>query len=152
MKIKTRLFGEIEINDEKIINFDMGLIGYDFLKRFTLIHDEENEDASIIWLQSLDEATFALPVMNPIFVYENYNPKVEDELFKSIGDIDEDVIVLVTVTVPAEVEKMSVNLKAPIIINPKSIKGCQIILDDAEYPVRYEVYDLLKQKKTKGGE
>jgi flagellar assembly factor FliW len=54
MKIKTRLFGEIDIDEEKIITFDMGIIGFDQLKKFTLIHESEKESKAILWMQSID--------------------------------------------------------------------------------------------------
>ncbi|MBE5970076.1 MAG: flagellar assembly protein FliW [Lachnospiraceae bacterium] len=152
MKINTRMFGEIEIDEEKIINFDLGIIGFDFLKKFTLIHDEDEEDNSVIWLQSLDEPAFAMPVMNPLLAMDNYNPSVEDELFKNIGETDGDIIVFVTLTVPDKIENMTVNLRAPIIINPKTRKGCQIIVEETEYLVKYPVYEALKANKQKGGE
>ncbi len=152
MKINTRMFGEIDIDEEKIINFDLGIIGFDFLKKFTLIHDEDEEDNSVIWLQSLDEPAFAMPVMNPLLAMDNYNPSVEDELFKNIGETDGDIIVFVTLTVPDKIENMTVNLRAPIIINPKTRKGCQIIVEETEYLVKYPVYEALKANKQKGGE
>ena len=152
MKINTRMFGEIEIDEEKIINFDLGIIGFDFLKKFTLIHDEDEEDNSVIWLQSLDEPAFAMPVMNPLLAMDNYNPSVEDELFKNIGETDGDIIAFVTLTVPEKIENMTVNLRAPIIINPKTRKGCQIIVEETEYLVKYPVYEALKANKQKGGE
>ena len=48
MKLTTRVFGEIDIEDEKIINFEDGIIGFPDLKKFTLIYDEEKENNSNI--------------------------------------------------------------------------------------------------------
>ena len=39
MKLNTRIFGEVEIEDSKIISFPNGIIGFPDLKRFTLMHD-----------------------------------------------------------------------------------------------------------------
>ena len=58
---------------------------------------------------------------------------------------------MTTVTVPRELEKMSINLKAPIIINSETNKGAQIIVED-DMPVKYMIYDLLKSRKEKAGE
>ena len=44
---------------------------------------------------------------------------------------------------------MSINLKAPIIINMSNNRGAQIIVED-DLPVRYKIYDLLKSRKRKG--
>lgn len=152
MKLTTRVFGEIDIEDEKIINFEDGIIGFPDLKKFTLIYDEEKENNSnIIWMQSLDEPAFAMPVMNPLLVKENYNPIVEDELLKALGNLaEENTLVLVTVTVPQNIKKTSVNLKAPIVINAKEKKAVQVIVEDED--VKYEIYDILQAQKEKAGE
>ena len=44
MRVETRLFGTIEIAEDKIITLGRGLIGYPDMKRFTLIFDEEKQD------------------------------------------------------------------------------------------------------------
>lgn len=148
MTIQTRLFGEIEIDGKKIINFGDGIIGFDNLKQFMIIHDSEAENARILWLQSLDETSFAMPVIDPLLVREDYNPTVEDELFKNIGEIvDGEMLVLTTLTVPADIKGITTNLKAPVIINPITMRGCQIIVDNEEYPVKYPIYDILKANK-----
>lgn len=150
MRVKTNLFGEMDIEDEKIICFPDGMIGFPDNKRFTLIVDEKEDRTShIYWLQSIEEETFAIPVMNPLLVKKNYNPEVEDELLNPIGGLKEDNIsVFVTVTVPTQIENMSVNLKAPIIINMETMKACQLILDGEDLPVRYPIYDILKSRKA----
>ncbi len=145
MKILTKIFGEIEVNEEKVICFDEGIIGFPDLNRFMLIHDVEAEKKTVSWLQSIDEPAFAMPVVDPLAVDKEYNPVVEDELLRPLGDmVEEDIIVLVTMTVPADVKKATVNLKAPIVVNSNNLKACQIILDDEKYLVKHPVYDALK--------
>ncbi len=145
MKILTKIFGEIEVNEEKVISFDEGIIGFPDLNRFMLIHDVEAEKKTVSWLQSIDEPAFAMPVVDPLAVDGTYNPIVEDELLKPLGDItEEDIIVLVTMTVPKDVKKATVNLKAPIVVNSKNLKACQIILEGDNYLVKHPVYDALK--------
>lgn len=154
MKVNTRLFGEIEVEEEKIISFENGIIGFPDCKHFTLIFDEteDGERKNISWLQSLDEPSFALPVMDPLLVKEDYNPQVEYELLKSLGNLtEENTYVLVTVTVPSDIKKLSVNLKAPIVINVDELKAEQLIVDDS-FPVKYMIYDILQGKKAKAGE
>lgn len=152
MRITTRLFGEIEVSEDKIITFPGGIIGFPEMQKFTLIFDEEKgTNAGIRWMQSLDEAGFALPVMDPLVVKADYNPEVDDELLKSLGNIGPDnLLVLVTVTVPADLTKMSVNLQGPIVINVEERKACQVIVEGDEFPVKYPIYDILQARK--GGE
>lgn len=148
MNINTRLFGEIGVNEEKIINFPDGIVGFPFMKQFLLINDTEKENSKISWLQSIEEPQFAMPVIDPLLIKEDYNPVVEDELFGTIGELKEDnVFVLVTMSVPHDIEKMSVNLMAPIVINTESMKAAQIIIDEEGYNIKYPIYDILKNKK-----
>ncbi|MBR5732999.1 MAG: flagellar assembly protein FliW, partial [Lachnospiraceae bacterium] len=119
MKIKTRYFGEIELDDAKVITFDKGLFGFEEYTRYALLYDSETgESTSIKWLQCLDEENLALPVMMPTIVKPDYDPIVEDGVLDSLGDWNENNIsVLVTLTVPNDLKAMTTNMKAPIIIN-----------------------------------
>jgi len=149
MIIQTKVFGEIKIADEKIIHFPAGIIGFPGLTDFALVHDEEKGIGSIHWLQSVQEPAFALPVMDPLLVKADYNPEVDDELLKPIGKlIPEELLVMVTVTVPSDLTKMTVNLKGPIIINAAEKKACQVIVEGDGYAVKYPIYDILNAKKA----
>ena len=150
MRVNTKIFGEIDIEEEKIIMFEKGIIGFPDMKHFTLIHDEEEgAGAGIRYLQSLDEPAFAMPVMDPLVVVPDYNPEVEDELLKPLGELAPDsLFVLVTVTVPREIEKMSINLQAPIVINADERKAVQIIIEGSEYKIKFPIYDILQQRKN----
>ena len=150
MIINTRVFGEVEITDDKIITFPGGIIGFPDMKQFTLLHDEEQGvSAGIRWLQSLEEPGFALPVMDPLVVKADYNPEIDDELLKGIGEVTADnLLVLVTVKVPSDLTQMSVNLQGPIIINVDERKACQIIVDTDTYPVRFPIYEILQSRKA----
>ena len=150
MKINTRIFGEIEIADEKIITFDNGIIGFPDMKRFTLLHDEEKgTGVGIRFLQSIDEPAFAMPVMDPLIVKPDYDPEVEDELLLSAGNLNEEnILVLVTASIPSDLTKMSVNLQGPIVINVDEHKACQMIVDGSLYPVKFAVYEILQARKA----
>ncbi|MCQ2517249.1 MAG: flagellar assembly protein FliW [Lachnospiraceae bacterium] len=146
MVIATRLFGEINVDDEKMIQFPGGIIGFSDMQNFALIHDDKQVEGGIRWLQSADEPSFAMPVIDPLLVKPDYNPVVDDEMLKRIGEFgQDDILVLTTITVPKDIKLMSVNLKAPFIINAKTKKACQIIVED--FDVKYPVYEILKAAK-----
>ena len=149
MKINTKIFGEIEIPDDKMIFFENGIIGFPDLKRFVLLHNEEQgSNAGIRFLQSVDEPAFAMPVMDPLVVKPDYDPEVNDELLSGAGQVTpENILVLVTVTVPKELKKMSVNLQGPFVINVEEHKACQIIVENGDYPVKFPIYDILHSGK-----
>ena len=150
MKIHTRIFGEIEITEKKIITFENGIIGFPDLKRFTLLHDEaRGTDAGIRFLQSIEEPGFAMPVMDPLIVKPDYNPEVNDELLAAAGEITpENLVVLVTVTIPKDLTKMTVNLQGPFVINAEERKACQVIVEGQDYPVKFPVYEILRTRKA----
>ncbi len=148
MMITTKLFGEIEAAENKIIFFSSGIVGFPELERFLLIHDAENEKSSISWLQSLDEPAFAMPVIDPLLLIADYNPVVEHEMLEPLGDMKpEDMLVLITITVPSDLTKMTANFKAPIIINAGNNRACQLIIEDERYEIKHPIYHLLKDKK-----
>lgn len=152
MRAVTRLFGEIDIENDKIIILDKGMIGLPDYQKFALIFDEDKgiKGSSVMWLQSMDDPETAFPVMHPNTVKPDYNPTVNDEMLSPIGELtEENTYVLVTLTASSDVEKTTVNLKAPIIINTDTRRGCQIIVED-DYPVKYKIYDAIKGKKKTG--
>lgn len=154
MRFVTKLFGEVDIDDSKMLTFEEGIIGYPYMQHYFIIYDSERKKKSeISWLQSVEEPTFALPIINPLLVMPNYNPNVADEILSTLGECDEEgYLVFSTIRVPSDLTQMSVNLSAPIIINPKTGKCCQVIIENASYPVRFPVYEILKGKNGKEGE
>lgn len=152
MKICSRVFGEIDIDESKIIHFPSGIIGFSELNDFALLYDEEKgSNAPIRWLQSIQDAEFALPVMDPLIVSKDYNPEVESDLLLPLGEMkEEDTLVLVTITIPKDLTKMSINLQAPIVVNTETRKAAQIIVNADKYPVKFYIYDILKELKKEG--
>jgi len=151
VEINTNAFGKIAIEDDKIIRFEQGILGFPDLKDFTLIFNiEKGVESSIKWLQSLDEPNFAMPVMNPNLVLEDYQPMFDMEVLKPLGKHPEEVelLMLVTVTVPKDITKITVNLKAPIIINVEERRAVQLISDNDAYSIKYAIYDKLEAKKA----
>ncbi len=152
MKVNTRIFGEIEVEEEKLIQFANGIVGFPELKDFALIYDEEKgTDSDVRWMQSIQEPNFAIPVIDPLAIKPDYNPVVEDELLNPVGEINPaELLVLVTITVPTDITKMSINLRAPIIINAAAKKACQIIVEGEDYPVKFPIYEILQANKKAG--
>ena len=140
MTIMTRVFGEITIDDDRIIKFSKGIVGFPDLTDFALLHDSEKGTDSIHWLQSLQ-------------VCPDYNPEVDDEILQNLGELNPDeMLVLVTMTVPKDVKLMSVNLKGPIVINAAQKTAIQVIVEGDEYPVKFPIYDILEANKKKAGD
>lgn len=154
MLVKTKYFGENDLAEEKILTFENGIMGFEDYKKYAILFDSEKGEnkGAISWLQSLDEEMLAIPIIDPLVIKEDYNPIVEEELLKPLGQLtEENMAMLVTMTIPADLEEMTVNLRAPLIINLDTKKGCQVIVENKDYEIKYKIYDLLKQQ-MKGDE
>ncbi len=147
--ITTSHFGEIEIDEENILHFDKGLPGLDEDKRFALLSNEDSRPIS--WLQSLDHLEISLPVIDPFKLCPDYSFDIstEDVVNLQIEQV-KDVYVLCVLVIPTNIESMTINLSAPIIINVKNKKGSQIILDDRKYRMRTPVSELIGRSLKDG--
>ena len=154
MIIQTKYFGEVDLDEDKVITFEHGIMGFEECKKYAILYDaDEGEQATISWFQSLDEPSLALPVISPLLVKPDYNPTVEDEVLKPLGEItEENTVILLTLTVPEDLTKMSANLKAPFVINTDTRKGCQIIVENSDYEIKYNIYDAVSKLKKEKGE
>ncbi len=154
MKAMTKYFGEVDIEEDKVLEFPNGIIGFENLHKFAIIYDiERGKDVNVSYLQSLEEPLLVLPVLNPLVVLDSYNPMIEDELLVPLDMPKEDeIMVLLAMTVPADLTKMTVNMKAPFVINTRTKKGGQIIVENTDYQIRYPIYDILQANKEKAGE
>ena len=149
MLVKTKYFGEIEIDKEQIITFDEGIFGFSECQKYTILFDNN----VLCWLQSVEDKDVVLPMIVTPLVFPEYAPEIDDELILSIGDLNqEDLVLYNIIVVPKEIEKMTTNLKAPIIINSKTNKGMQIILDSDKYSIKHNLYKHLKALDKKVGE
>lgn len=148
MVVETKCFGTVEIDDSKIITFEGGILGFENYQKYTLIYDSVKNKKTIMWLQSVEEKSLALPVIDPMIVDDKYSPVVEDSLLDAIGGVDENNMLILTVlTVPSDITKMTVNLKAPVVINTDTCKGVQLVAENEDYKVRQPVYAMLKARK-----
>jgi flagellar assembly factor FliW len=139
VNIITTRFGEIDVDESKIIDMRAGIIGFEHLKKFVL-HNIKDENNPFWWLQSLDEAAIAFVVINPFVVKADYAPVIDDNDTKLLEiESADDVVLLTIVTIRQNPFSVSANLRAPIVVNAKKKIAKQVILENAAYPVRYNL-------------
>ncbi|MGL5616285.1 MAG: flagellar assembly protein FliW [Sarcina sp.] len=135
MKLETLNYGTIEYEEKDIIIFEKPLLGFDKLKKFVLAEIEVNSMFSA--LQSIEEIAVGFVVINPFSIKSDYEIKIDDKTIEELEiENPEDVAVLNTVTLNAIPEKITTNLRAPIIINVKNNKGKQIVLNNEDYSIK----------------
>lgn len=151
MFLKTKHFGEIDVPEEKFIEFAEGLPGFEELRRFTII-DSKDEDSPFKWLLSVDVPEIAFIIANPFLIVKDYDFELSENDVKKLSiEKAEDVAVYSVIVVPEQIEKMSMNLKAPIIINSRNKRGAQVILDTDKYTVRHYILEELRRQEVGAG-
>lgn len=147
MEINTRDFGVIQVESDAIYEFPDGLYGFEDDKNFA-IFEQAIEDVSFLYLQSIDNLIPCFLVFEPWDLYSNYQPVLskEDMTICQADSID-DLIFLVIASVPSTIEELSINIKSPVVLNPKTRKARQVILQNPDYKVKY----LPFQKDGKAG-
>jgi len=124
MNIRTRKFGEIEYDSDKIIFFESGLLGFEKLKEYLLI---KTDTGFFYWLNSIDEPEIAFPLVGTRLLDVDYSSGEDFEPF-GIVNLNNDPL------------KIVVNLKAPVFINQSEKKGFQKIFDLEEYSLNYSLF------------
>ncbi len=144
VKIKTTRFGELEVDKKDIIEFTEGLLGFENLKKFFIV--DPGDQTLILWLQSIDDAGTAFPIIEPKIFQPNYMVKLLPIELNSLSlENLQNASVYTVLTIPQNVTEMSANLKAPIIINNKTKIARQIVLQDSKLEVKFKMYMDLKK-------
>jgi len=144
MQIDTIRFGQVEIDESKLITFSDGIPGLEEYHRYALLQFEDSYP--IIWLQSVDEGGICLPVLDTYAVLEEYVFDIDDEDVRLLGlNGPEELHVVSVLVIPDEIQQMTVNLAAPILVNTVTGKARQIMLSGSDYNVRAPIFqDIYK--------
>jgi flagellar assembly factor FliW len=154
MIIDTVRFGKVDIDETKIIQFNEGIPGLEEYRRFAILQFDGSYP--IIWLQSTEDKNICLPVIDSFLVLPEYSFDISDEEVCQLSLAGpEDLKIISVLVIPENIETMTVNLAAPIVINMKNNCAKQIILNSGEYNVRVPVFQdimkLVKEDKADAG-
>ncbi|MGC9456915.1 MAG: flagellar assembly protein FliW [Halothiobacillaceae bacterium] len=141
MKIDTPMFGAVEIDEEQVIQFPLGLPGFEDHHRFKLFHEEGKP--TVFWLQSLDDADLFFSVIQPEMLNIGYEFTLTEEEEKALDVSDVSDLFLMVITaknaqsgnpdekVPGN-QDLRANLNGPLVINGRSRKGIQKALPNLD--------------------
>ena len=143
MKINTRKFGEIDIDETKILAMPGGLPGFKGFERFILLKDQKTEP--FCWFQSVEEPNLALVIMDPAVFKSDYHV----DLKKIINEInwdgakEENLLIYVVINISGEEEnkKITANLMGPLVINLKNNEAVQVVIPDSTYSHQYNILE-----------
>ncbi len=143
MKIKTRKFGEIEIDENKTLSMPEGLPGFAGFERFVLLEDPKT--APFCWFQSLEEPNLALVLMSPFLFEPDYEIDLKGFIasrgWENVETKDLVVYVVINITKGEGVNKITANLIGPIIINLKNNEAIQVVISNSIYSHRHNVLE-----------
>ncbi len=150
IKINTKPFGEIEVDELQVIDFPEGILGFDFIKKFIIL--DADKDSPFKWMQAFDEKDLAFVIIMPesfMPAYDLVIPPIDYESVKA--ESAKDLLVFAIVTIPENPSNMTANLQGPIIINPAARLGKQAISLSDKYTVRHNILEEMKKNTRARG-
>ncbi len=146
MKVQTKAYGEIEVEERQRVSFPRGLFGFEELRDFVLF-DATQQPFS--WLQSLERVEVAFVLIDPGFFRPDYSPDVDPSELAEIGISDpDDILIFSIVTIPPSAQRMTANLQGPLVMNRRTHEGRQCISTNPRWGVRHVILDELAQVKA----
>jgi len=141
MQVKTNFLGveeTIEVTEEQIFSFDPGIGGFESLRRYALIPEQ---DSPVEWLQSLDDADVAFALLEPFSFKTDYAFELSDADAAALGMREaQDGLIRCVLTLHEDPEKITANLLAPLILSRRSHMARQVILQNSDYPLRFQLF------------
>ena len=135
MQINSQRFGVVELDDDAVLSFPSGIIGFPREQAFALIPHQGS--TYLAWLQSVTNEALAFPVISAHFYGDSY-PDVSvvgAAHAAGISGARDDFAVLAVLCAPIG-QPATVNLMAPIIINSETRTGAQVILEGSRFSTR----------------
>ncbi len=138
MDVVTTRFGTLSVDPQDELTFEFGLIGLEHCRRWVVLTDTKN--ATLGWLQSIDEGHIALGVVSPRRFVPNYQLRIDRSALGPLelsNSRDAEVVVIASRHANGpEAGGLTLNLRAPLVINVEQRRGCQVIAKD-DLPVQF---------------
>ncbi|MCL2184627.1 MAG: flagellar assembly protein FliW [Treponema sp.] len=146
MKVDTKAYGLIEIDDKQKLTIPNGLFGFEDYKDY-IIMDAEQEP--FVWLQSVEVPEIAFILINPFVFRKDYIIHLSDDEQNQIGlTSPENALTFVIVTIPQDGGPMTANLQGPIVINKNNMNAMQAVLTDSRWRTKHDI--MAEYKSGKG--
>jgi flagellar assembly factor FliW len=139
MKVKTTRFGEIEVDQERVIRFPKGILGFPEEQEFVLL--QTNDEGNFFWLQSSLRPELAFVVSDPLLFVPDYQVPVKEEDFEQI-ELKQMADAQVLIIVNKVDRALTGNLQGPLVINATNRLGRQLVLSEKKYSTRHPLVDL----------
>lgn len=139
MIVNTMNYGELECLESDLMDFPDGIFGFPELTKYLLLSYEEDA-GSIFVMQSAQKPEVSFLLFNPLLLCPDYVPLLTPEELSSLGATHTDELsYYVICVVHKNYLDNTVNLKCPLVINPATHKGIQVIMDGTPYGFRHKL-------------
>lgn len=140
MIINTVKFGEVNIDESRIFDFVLPIIGFNDLTKYIILEPEK--DTLFKWLQSVEEPSLAFPIISVAALDFDYSVDLADNV---VNDLEiknpESLLVMNITSIPHENPRgTTINLLAPLIFNLDNQKAGQIVLSGSGYDISYPMF------------
>ncbi len=139
-KVNTSRFGEIEVDEKKIVHFKDGIPAFEDEHEFIILPYEE--ESPYYFMQSLKSPDLAFLLTIPFLFFPEYTFEVDDQSVKEL-DIQrqESVFYYSMVTIPnGSIRYMTANLVAPIVLNADNMQAKQVVLEKSNYTTKHRLF------------
>lgn len=142
MLLRTKYFGEVECAPEEALHFPNGLFGFEEEKEFYLL-PFEGSGGSLLCFQSAAVPQLAFVAMDPFSLRHDYHPALPQGELRSLGaERIEELCFYTLCVVRQPVGESTVNLRCPVVINPRTRQAVQVILESGEYQMHHRLSEF----------
>jgi flagellar assembly factor FliW len=136
MLIETTRFGPIEVEDEKIMTFKDGLLGFPECRRFALI--QTSPDPAFFWLQAVDNPGLAFVVCDPLTFVPDYQVPIRQDDVEALElhALNDCQVLVIVNKVDGE---LTANLLGPLVVGTHSLRAKQLVLSDKRFDTRHRL-------------
>ena len=139
MNVETTRFGVVDVDEDRILSFSSGLLGFSSYKNYALL--QPDDDGAFFWLQSIEAPELAFVVTDPTLWVKDYEVKIRQEQMEKLA-LEDAADTQVFVIINKYADTLTANLQGPLVVNMGNRRGAQLVLADRRWTTRHEIVHL----------
>ena len=145
-KVNTSRFGEIEVDEKKIVHFEKGIPAFEDEHEFVILPYEE--ESPYYFMQSLQSPDLAFLLTVPFLFFPEYSFEIDDETMAELEiKNQDDVFYYSMITIPnGSIRYMTANLLAPVVLNSENMRAKQVVLEKSNYTTKHRLFPEPKKE------
>ena len=139
-KVSTSRFGEIEVDEKKIVHFKDGIPAFEEEHEFVILPYEE--DSPYYFMQSVNSPDLAFLLTIPFLFFPDYMFEIDESTVDELEIKNSDAVFYYSmITIPnGSIRYMTANLLAPIVLNSDNMQAKQVVLENTNYTTKHRLF------------